>query len=104
MTAFDGTPVYCTREDVKRAVDSTETARNNDQVDRLIAAAARDIDSACARYFYPRTTTLYWDWPDLQRMGLPWRLWLDRDELLSLTSLTTGGASIATSNFNLEPN
>ena len=103
MSAFDGTPVYCTREDVKRALDSGETARNNDQIDRLIDAAARGIDDECARYFYPRATTLYWDWPSVQ-MGRSWRLWLDRDELLSLTTLTSGGSGIPSGGYYLEPN
>jgi hypothetical protein len=103
MTAFAGTPVYCTREDVKAALDSQETARNNAQVDRLIDASSRGVDHLCGRYFYPLATTKYWDWPDVQ-MGRAWRLWLDRDDLLSLTSLSSGGIAIPSTGYYLEPN
>lgn len=103
MTAFTGTPVYCSREDVKAALDSQETARNNAQIDRLIDASARGIDDMCARYFYPLATTKYWDWPDVQ-MGRSWRLWLDRDDLLSLTTLSSGGTTIPSTGYYLEPN
>lgn len=103
MTAFTGLPVYASREDVQRALDAASTARTNDQIDRLLDAASRGIDDDCARYFYPRSAMLFWDWPNVQ-MGRSYRLWLDRDELLSLTSVTTGGSTLDPSQFTLEPN
>lgn len=95
-------PVYCTREDVKSALDFAETARNNGQVDRAILAAARSVEQLTLRKFYPQTDTRFFDWPD--RSGSrPWRLWLNADELISVTTLTAAGTAIAAADFFLEP-
>lgn len=50
------TPVYCTRQDVKRALDVHETARSNGQVDRAVEAASRTIEGVLHRRFYPNST------------------------------------------------
>ncbi len=92
---------YSTREAVKRALDSKETARNNAQVDRAIEAASRGIDLLCHRRFYPQIATRYFDWPSAES-GVPWRLWLDANEVVSVSSLVSGSAAITA--FNLEPN
>lgn len=93
---------YCTREDVKSALDSAETARNNGQVDRAIEAASRNIERLCRRKFYPQAATRYFDWPD--RSGsASWRLWLNADELISVTTLTVAGETIPSSDYFLEP-
>jgi hypothetical protein len=90
-------PVYCTREDVKRAADIKETARNNIALDRAIQSASRNIDKHMHRVFYPTVTTHYWDWPNWQR-AYPWRLWFDQFELADVTSnvpvVTSGGTVI----------
>ena len=96
-------PVYATREDVQRALDSKLTARNSGQIDRALQSASRDVESLCHRRFYPQTATRYFDWPDSQQ-GTSWRLWLDDSELISVTTLSSGGTTIAASDFNLEPN
>ena len=97
------TPWYATREDVQRALDSKLTARNNAQIDRALESASRDVDALCHRRFYPETDTRSWDWPG-QQYALPWRLWLDDNELISVTALTSGGTTIAASDYFLEPN
>ena len=96
-------PVYATREDVQRALDSKLTARNSAQIDRALQSASRDVEALCHRRFYPETGTRSWDWPDSQS-GTSWRLWLDDNELISVTTLTSGGTTIAASDFFLEPN
>ncbi|NUP18438.1 MAG: hypothetical protein HOZ81_20605 [Streptomyces sp.] len=93
---------YATREDITSALDLKETARSNPQVDRVIEAASRDVEGLLHRRFYPEIATRYFDWPD--QYARPWRLWLDDSELISLTSIASGGTSIPTSNINLEPN
>lgn len=93
---------YITRESVKRALDSAETARNNWQVDQAIDAASSSVEGLTHRKFYPQTATRYFDWPSLQR-GRTWRLWLDGNDLASLTSLTAGGVAISLSDLFLEP-
>ncbi|MGW1532331.1 hypothetical protein [Streptomyces aureus] len=97
------TPVYATREDVMRALDTKLTARNAAQIDRQLQAASRDVDKLCHRRFYPEQATRYFDWPSSQ-YGTAWRLWLDDSELIEVTAVSSGGTSISTSDVLLEPN
>lgn len=83
---------YCTREAVKAALDIQSHARDA-QIDRLIQSASRHVESLCHRKFYPQNDTRYFDWPDAQ-MGRSWRLWLDANELISATSITSGGNTV----------
>ena len=91
---------YCSREDVKAALDSKETARNNPQIDRAIAAASRSIEGLTHRRFYPWTGTRYVDWPNYQ-YARPWRLWLGPNEVASVSSLVSGGVTIPATDYFL---
>lgn len=93
---------YTTREDVKSAQDFKETARNNAQLDRAIEAASRSVEALTHRKFYPQIDTRYFDWPNAGS-GTSYRLWLDEDELVSVSSLVAAGVTIAASDYNLEP-
>lgn len=93
---------YATREAVKSALDSAETARNNVQVDRAIESASRLVEGFLHRKFYPEVATRYFSWPNTQR-AQAWRLWLDADEVVSVTTLTSGGTTIPAANYFLEP-
>lgn len=97
------TGVYTTRETIKRGLDISSTARNDRQIDRCIESAARRVDGLCHRIFYPRVDTKYFDWPNYQR-AIPWRLWLDDTELISATTVTSGGTAVPAANYNLESN
>ena len=95
-------PWYATREQVKRALDVSETARNNAQIDRAIASASRSIEALCHRTFYP--------WDGIKYIGYPrrnenssWRLWLNEHDLVSVSSLTSGGTTVSASDYFLEP-
>lgn len=92
-----------TREAVKRALDSAETARNNEQVDRAVEAASRSVEGLLNRSFVPSTGARTFPWPNWQ-YAWPWRLWLDADELVSVTSITSGGTTLSSSDYFLEPN
>jgi hypothetical protein len=96
-------PWYTTREEVKAELDVRETARSNTRVDRAIEAACETVEGCLHRVFYPELDTRYFDWPGPQ-YARPWRLWLDANELISVTSLTSGGVTIAASDYFLEPN
>jgi hypothetical protein len=98
-----GLPLYCTVEDLKRAFDSKESARNDTQLRRGIESASRLVEQDTHRFFYPLTTTRYFEWPN-PGSPTPWRLWLDDAEIVSLTSLTAAGTAISTANVFLEPN
>jgi hypothetical protein len=93
---------YATREDVKSALDSQETARNDAQVDRLIEGASRSVDTLCHRVFFPWTGTRSFDWPNDQHAG-GWRLWLNQDELVSVSAVVSDGDAISTGDVFLEP-
>lgn len=93
---------YATREDVKSALDFKESARNDGQIDRALEAASRGIEGLLHRKFYPMTATRYFAWPNTSR-SRSWRLWLDADEVISVTTLSSGGTTISAPDFFLEP-
>jgi hypothetical protein len=97
--------MYCLREDVKSALDVAETARSNRQIDRTIRSATLLIEGQLNRIFYPLTKTAYFDWPPVPsgNSSYPWRIWLESQELLTLTTLTSGGVVIPPSGYLLEP-
>jgi hypothetical protein len=91
---------YATREDVMRALDSKLTARNSAQIDRAVESASRDVEGPCHRRFYPELATRRFDWPP--RAGAtPWILRLNDNELISVSSLTSGSTTIASSDYFL---
>lgn len=92
---------YCTQEDVESAMDTAVSARNTAQIRRAIEAGSRGADTLCHRRFWPQTATRYFDWP--RPDGETWRLWLDEHELVSVTTLTAGGTTIAAADYFLEP-
>jgi hypothetical protein len=92
----------CTREDIKSALDSKDTARNNAQIDRANASATDAVEGLLHRSFVPWTGTRYFRWPNTQR-SRSWRLRLNADELISITALTAGGVTIASTDYFLEP-
>ena len=95
-------PCYCTREQVSRSLDIKETARAHAQIDRLMQSAAESIEGMLHRRLYPWQGTRTKDWPDSQS-PTPWRLWLDDKELISVSSLMSGGTSISASGYLLRP-
>lgn len=93
---------YTTRETVKSALDSNLTARSNAQIDRLIESSSRDAEKLTLRKFYPQVATRYLDWPDHLAPSAN-SIWLDENELISLTSLTVGGDLIPLNDLVLRP-
>lgn len=94
------TPWYATREQLARALDFKEVARNAGQLDRALASATLAIEGEFHRRFYPELATRFFDWPN-RTYSRPWRLWLDGNELISATAITAGGDTIAPSDFFL---
>jgi hypothetical protein len=94
------TPWYATREEIKAELDVKETARSNARIDRALADATEAVEGLCHRIFYPTLATRRFDWPN--RSGsTPWILRLDGNELISVTSLTTGDVTIASTDYLL---
>lgn len=94
---------YATREEVKAELDVKETARSNARIDRALEDASRAVEGLCHRKFFPAVATRYFDWPNAQRAA-SWRLWLDANEVISVTTLASGGTTIASTDYFLEPN
>jgi hypothetical protein len=97
-----GLPWYTTLETVKSALDVKLTARTDRQVGDAIAASSRQIEGSHHRIYYPTLATRYFDWPNDQ-YAPPWRLWLDQDELISVTSISVAGVALTSGDYLLEP-
>ncbi len=83
-------PCYCTREQVRRALDVKLGAYANEQVDRAIMSAADAVEGLTQRRFYPEDGVRKYDWPDAQR-AYPWRIWFGIYELAAQpTQVVTG--------------
>ncbi|WP_327132010.1 hypothetical protein OG311_13550 [Streptomyces sp. NBC_01343] len=91
---------YATREDVKSAQDFKETARSDAKVDRVIESASRSIEALCHRRFYPMLATRRFDFPR-EDTSKSWRLWLDSNELISVSSMTSGSTPITAGEYLL---
>ena len=100
-----GRVFYTTRESVQDAFDVREAAHRSTQIDNAIASSSDDIDGWLNRHKHglaPRTATRYFNYPrsDFSRS---YRLWLDENELITLTTLTSGGTVIPSTDYFLEP-
>jgi hypothetical protein len=93
-----------TREAVKAALDVAETVRANAAIDEAIAAATETVEGTLHRTFRPYHDTKVFDWPHEIQPHKLWRLWLDANELISATSITSGGTTLTTSDYELLPN
>lgn len=91
---------YTTREAVKAALDMKETARSNAAVDEAIAAASDTIEGATNRRFYPEIKTVSVDWPN-ETYARSYRFWLESNEAISLSSVTSGGVLLGPSTYSL---
>lgn len=88
-------PVYCTREQVKAALGSVETARDNRLVDRHIRAGADAVERLTLRKFTPTLATRSLDWAPELDTPMSWRLWLDENEMAGPpTAVVSGGQTL----------
>lgn len=93
---------YCTRESVKAALDASFTGRTDAQIDEAIDAASRAVEEDTNRVFYPQVGVRYVDWPDAQ-FGTSYRVWLEENEVISVSQLASGGVNILPGLYTLEP-
>jgi hypothetical protein len=92
-----------TRERVTDALDIDHTAYRGPQVDQALDAASREIELGLHwAHFHPVIATRLFDWSNLQHAE-PWRLWLDDQPLVSVTSMTSGGVTVDPADLVLEP-
>lgn len=91
---------YATVEDVRGALDAAESRRSDTQIRRALESGSRSVEGQLRRVFYPELATRYKDWPNYQYADT-WRLWLDKDELISVSTLSIAGT--ATTAYLLRP-
>lgn len=103
MTLVGPAPALCTREDVAAALDVPASARTYATIDRHIATGTEAVHTLCRRArFYPEVRSLSFDWPTRQNAS-SWRLWLDDNDALSLSAVTTGGVLVDADGYRLGP-
>lgn len=94
---------YCTRERVQRAAQAIGITRLY-EVDQAIETGARAVERAGrGRRYYPTVATRYVEWPNRtpSRVGAIWLS--ETTELISLSSVLSGGVAIDTASVLLEP-
>lgn len=90
---------YTTLAKIKAIIGTTSIDAADDAViEDMITQSSRLIDIVTRRTFYPRTETHLYDCPRNRF------LWVDDDDLLTITTLTNGDATIiTTADYSLEP-
>lgn len=102
------TPWYTSRESALAALDAADSARTHKKLDQAIAGATDAINGACLRggtaqpHFWPEVATRYFGWPNWERSDSR-RLYLNGDELISVTSIIAGGNTWTAADYALEP-
>lgn len=83
---------YCTLQEMKDyIVTSTTDATDDAVIEDIIEGVSRDFDLFTGRTFYARTETHTYDTPS------DYELWIGDDDLLTITTLTNGDATVITS-------
>lgn len=108
MSIYIDRVAYCNRYEAQRSVDFTPGTDVNAAIDRALMSAAENIDGGLKRVFYPSDDTRFFDWPNQGGTGGgqyadPWRLWLDDNDLVCLTSLVSGGVTITLDQVFVQP-
>lgn len=85
---------YATRERVQLSLEAADTSRSAMLIDQKLEAASRQAEACLHRRFYPELRTITFDWPNYQYVA-PYQLWLGANELISISTMTSGGTAIA---------
>lgn len=96
---------YATVEALVESLEADDSARRVRMLLRALEAGSRAVDSLCNRAsggFWPEVLTRRFDWP-APAYPEPYRLWLGEPELVSLSSITSGGVALATGSIILYP-
>jgi len=93
---------FATREDIRSALDASDAARSDAQLDRALDAASRAVVGLCSREFVPTLATKVFDWPS-EQTPRSWRLWLDQHDLISVTEILSAGTVVPDTDYYLEP-
>jgi hypothetical protein len=92
---------YTTREAVTSALESLGTARSARAVDRAIGAAGHSVRGQLHRHFFPKLATRSFDWPNRLNSTSGYRLWLNDNELISVSQIVSGGITMTSDQYDL---
>lgn len=95
-------PVYVTRDELMTALDVKISAYMHTEVDRACRAGSRAAEGFLHRIFYPEVRTLTFDYPR-PGGGRTGRIWFGERQLITLSSLTSGGQAIDPGSVLLYP-
>lgn len=85
------------------AQDIKTSAYRTSAVDAAILAGARAVEGLTHRVFYPWTGTRTLDWPAYPDPARTFRVWLEQNELISLSAIVSGGTTMTAASFLLYP-
>lgn len=94
-------PCLCNRWEAQGSVDFPPGTDVNAKIDRALMDSTETIEGGLKRRFYPSDDTRFWDWPPQGGPGAgggtpsdPWRLPLEDNDLVCLTTLVAGGVTL----------
>lgn len=93
---------HVSRATLAATLDFQEVARNNTQMDAALAQATALTEAFLHRGFFPWSGTRTFDWPTRDN-PVSWRLRLNDNELISLTSASSGGTALTPASLLLYP-
>jgi hypothetical protein len=93
---------HASRQDLARSLDFQEVARNTDAMDRALSEATALVESELHRGFFPWIGSRSFNWPDADN-DISYRIRLNDNELISLTSVVAGGTTLTASHVLLYP-
>jgi hypothetical protein len=96
-------PIYVSPEQIMSALDVKPSAYMSGEVLRACESGSRATEGRLHRVFYPAVITRTFDWPRPGMGESGSRLYFDERQLISLTSISSGGTPLATGNVFLRP-
>lgn len=94
---------HASRQKLARMLDFQEVARNDVQLDDALRQATANVEGYLHRGFFPWRGTRSLDWPSRDH-DFSYRIWLNDNELISLTSVVSGGVTLNIANVLPYPN
>lgn len=91
---------YATREQCTRSLEIANTSRAAPIIDRYLETSSRALEQTLHRRFYPEIKSVSFDWPG-RDYSPTYRLDLGINEIISLTSFTSGGTALLPSEYIL---
>ncbi|HTS05692.1 MAG TPA: hypothetical protein VMP68_08920 [Candidatus Eisenbacteria bacterium] len=89
---------YATQEQILNALEILQSSYSNALIGQKLEWSSRSIERQLHRRFYPELRTISKDWPNYSD-GYAWQIDLNDQEMISLTSVVSGGTDITSDCF-----